>query len=207
VTTATVSATTMETTTSSATEAANGAAARSTASEAARITEGAAAMDSYIPTTVVASTVIASAIVASTAVEAASIISTSIEPATIIAAAEPRTGANEDAAREPGGAVVSVRSAGIRSIAVVAVGTNRRRTISVVVVSISITRAANSNPYRNPLRIRITSAKQRNRQEQSRYTSKPEVSHDQDPLSSPCYIRRINILRGRDLCYLPASPN
>jgi hypothetical protein len=210
VTTATVSATTMETpatvetTTSSTTEAANGAIARSTARESTRITEGAAAMNSYIPTSVVASTVIPATIVASTAVEAATVISAAIEPAAIVAAAEPGTGANEDAASEPVGAVVAVGSAGVRSVAVVAVSANRRGIISVVV---TVSRAANSNAYRNPLRIRITSAKQRNRQKQSRYTCKPEVSHVKDPLSSPLLHPSNQRLAGSGLCYLSASPN
>jgi hypothetical protein len=65
-------------------------------------------------------------VVAAVSVVAAAIIAATVEAMTIVAAVEPRAGTDEDAADEVVRAVVSVRSAGVRIIAVVAVGANWR---------------------------------------------------------------------------------
>jgi len=65
-------------------------------------------------------------IVVPVAVVAAAIIAATVGAVTIVAAVEPRASTDEDAADEVVRAVVSVRSAGVWIIAVVAVGANWR---------------------------------------------------------------------------------
>jgi hypothetical protein len=176
-----VTATAVESAATAAVEPADRAAMhRATADVTARITESAAvSVDSYASAAIVAaaSVITATAVIAAPAVVAVA-SAVSVVSSAIVAAAEPGTSADEDAANEPIRTVVAIRSAGVRSIAVVTISTGRR----CVPVTISgVRRTAYSNTNRNPLRIRITSAEQANRQEQSRHTSKPEVSHDRTP--------------------------
>jgi len=58
---------------------------------------------------------------------AAVVAAAAVEAATIVAAVEPRAGADEDASNEVVRAVVAVRSAGVRIVAVVTVSAGRSR--------------------------------------------------------------------------------
>src|ERR1700746_49796 len=58
---------------------------------------------------------------------AAVVATATVEAATIVAAVEPRAGTDEDASDEVVRAVVAVRSAGVRIVAVVAVSAGRSR--------------------------------------------------------------------------------
>jgi hypothetical protein len=69
------------------------------------------------------------AIVAATTVIATAIIAATVEAATVVAAAIPRAGADEDAADKIVRPIVAVRSASVRIVAVVTVGTDRRRAV------------------------------------------------------------------------------
>ena len=65
--------------------------------------------------------------VSATSVVAMSFIAAAIEAATIVTAMVPRTGTDEDAADEVVRSVVTVRSAGVRRVAIVTVSADRRR--------------------------------------------------------------------------------
>jgi hypothetical protein len=68
------------------------------------------------------------AVVAATSIVTSAVIAaTTVVAAAIVATVEPRAGADEDAADEVVRAVVAVRSAGVRIVAVVTVGAGRRR--------------------------------------------------------------------------------
>ena len=119
-----------------------------------------------------AAVVAASAVVPSAAIEATA----TVESATI--ATEPWAGANEDAANEPIRSVVAVWRAGVWGIAVVTIGASRSP-VSVAVTGVS--RSAKTNANRHSLGVRISRAKQANRNQQTSNSSNPEVSHLRTP--------------------------
>ena len=110
--------------------------------------------------------VISAAIVAATPVVAAAIISPG---ATVVAApiiaVEPRTGADEDAAHKPVGAVVAVRGAVVRVIIIVTVGANGSRTV--------VDGATNADSDTH-LGVRATA---KNKKQQSEQSHVLEISH------------------------------
>ena len=70
--------------------------------------------------------VTAVAVVTAAAVVAMAVIPATVEAVAIVAAVEPRASADEDAADEVVRPVIAIRGAGVRIIAVVTVGANRR---------------------------------------------------------------------------------
>lgn len=70
--------------------------------------------------------VVTSASVIPMTIEAAAVIAPTVEAATVVAAVVPGAGADEDAADEVVRSVVAVRSAGVRIVAVVTKGADRR---------------------------------------------------------------------------------
>src|SRR5579872_431110 len=169
-----------------------GVAMKSTTDESAGVTECAAAVDSAStvnrPTVVASAAVItASAVVAVSAPIAPAIIAVaaSVVTASEVAATEPGTSAYEDAADEPIRAVIAIGRAIVRSITVIAISADRCRAVPVSIAVSGVSRNTHSDADRHPLRVRITRAEQRNRQKQSRYTSKPEVFHSRTPFRVP----------------------
>jgi hypothetical protein len=77
---------------------------------------------------VAAVAVIAMSIVAA-AIIAVAVIAATVDAVAIVAAVEPRAGADEDAAGKVVRSIVAVWSAGVRIVAVVAVGADRRSTV------------------------------------------------------------------------------
>src|SRR6202012_4602540 len=106
-------------------------------------------------------------------------VASAVVAATVVPAAEPGTSADEDAANEPVRTVVAVRSAGIRSVAVVAVRAARRDWVPVT-ISIAVSgvgRTANSNTHGNTLRVGIPRAEKSNRQKKKPHTNPPTGHH------------------------------
>jgi hypothetical protein len=127
-------------------------------------------VNAWAPAIISAATV-AVAISSPIAVTATVVTSATVVASAVVATAKPRTGADEDPTAEPSRTVVAVRGAIIRSVSVVAIGTGRRRAVTIAAaVSVSaaipisgISRTANSNTDCHSLRVRITCANQSNR--------------------------------------------
>lgn len=93
-----------------------------------------------------------------------------------IEAVEPRTGTDEDAAREPLRAVVAIRRARVRRVWIVAIGADGRPNIG---------RRADANADCNSLSLRV----RRGNQENAKYSQKSQVSH----CSTPSEIGKIDL--------------
>lgn len=102
---------------------------------------------------VVAASVVAMSVITAT-IKATAIVATPVEAGAVVAAVIPRARANEDAADEVVRPVIAVWSAGVRIVAVVAVGADRRRAVD----------GAHSNGYAN-LRVGIARGKKQNSQQ------------------------------------------
>jgi hypothetical protein len=107
--------------------------------------------------------VAAAAVVSSPTVVAVAVVSMAVVSATVVAmVVEPGTSADKDATDEPARSVISVRRTGIGGIAVIAIRTNRGRTVTIAVACVY--RPANADADCHLLRVGERRAQHANRQ-------------------------------------------
>jgi hypothetical protein len=141
-------------------------------SEIAAAVEAAASME--VPATI-ATIESASVIPTSTVVTATVVaVSTTVETPTIIAtvsvvAVIPGAGTDEDAADEPVRSIISVGGAGIRIIAVVAIGADWSRTV--------ISRDTDSDAKGDALGVRVRRGEETNSETNAEQAEKLQISH------------------------------